>query len=71
MIATPSLAQRAHDRRTGGVDLGLGQRRGRLVHDDEARLDRERAGDLDHLLLGHRKVGDRRVGIDVEADAGE
>ena len=28
------------------------ERRGRLVHDDQPRLHRERAGDLDHLLLG-------------------
>ena len=36
------------------------QRRGRLVHDDQARFHRERAGDLDHLLLGDREVADQR-----------
>ena len=43
------------------VGLGERQARGRLVHDDEARVERQRLGDLDHLLLRQRQVGDRRV----------
>ena len=44
------------------VGLGERQARGRLVEDDQPRLDRQRLGDLDHLLLGQRQAGDRRVG---------
>ena len=44
--------------------LGLRQRqaRGRLVHDDDARVERERLGDLDHLPLRDRQIVDQRVG---------
>jgi len=31
--------------------LGVGQRAGRLIHDDDARVERQGLGDLDHLLL--------------------
>ena len=34
------------------VDLGVVQRRGRLVHDQHVGVERQRLGDLDHLLLG-------------------
>jgi len=34
------------------VDLRLGQRRGRLIHDQHLGVERERLGDLHHLLLG-------------------
>ena len=34
----------------------LGERRRRLVHDDEARAHGQRAGDLDHLLPGDRQI---------------
>ena len=39
--------------------LGLGQRqaRGRLVHDDQAGVERQRLGDLDHLALRDRQLG--------------
>ena len=50
------------------LDLGRGERRGRLVHDDEARLHRQRARDLDHLLLGDGEIADQRHRIDVEPD---
>ena len=50
--------------------LGLRQRqaRGRLVHDDQPRFERQRLGDLDQLPLGERQVGDRRVGREVDAE---
>ena len=35
------------------LDLALGQRRRRLVHDDDLRVGADRLGDLDDLLLGH------------------
>jgi hypothetical protein len=48
--------------------LALGEGRGRLVHDDELGRDRQRLGDLDHLLLGDRKIGDQPVGVEIEPD---
>ena len=69
MIARPCALQVADDAEEL-VDLGPAQRRGRLVHDDQPRLHRQRAGDLDHLLLGDRQVADRASsGSTVEADA--
>ena len=47
------------------LDLGGAEGRGRLVHDQDARLDRQRAGDLDDLLLAEAQVLDRRHGVDV------
>jgi hypothetical protein len=49
--------------------LGPAQGAGWLVHDDELRLHRQRAGDLDHLLLGNREVAHPRGGAAVEPDA--
>ena len=40
-------------------DVGGGQRRGRLVEDQDARLARQRLGDLDHLPARQRQVLDR------------
>ena len=51
------------------VDLDPAQGTCRLVHDDELGLHGERAGDLDHLLLGNRKVAHACAGAAVEADA--
>ena len=45
-----------------------GQARGRLVDDDEPRLERQRLGDLDQLLLRQRQRGDRRVGAKIGAE---
>ena len=41
--------------------LPVGERGGRLVHDQHARLGAERLGDLDHLLLGHAQRLDHGV----------
>ena len=60
--------QRPHDAGEIG-DLGFAQSRGRLVHDDEPRLHGERAGDLDELLLGDRKIAHLRHRIALEPDA--
>ena len=46
-------------------DLGVVQRRGRLVHDQHARVERQRLGDLDHLLLGDGQAADDRARIDA------
>ena len=43
-------------------DFGPAQGASRLVHDDEPRPHRERARDLDHLLLGDREVAHQRIG---------
>ena len=51
--------------------FGLGERqaRGRLVHDDDARVERERLGDLHHLLLGDRQVLDHVARAEIDAEA--
>ena len=49
------------------LGLGEGQARGRLVHDHEARIERQRLDDLEQLPLGERQLGDRRVGREVDA----
>ena len=59
--------ERGHDAGEIG-DLGLAQRRGGLVHDYEPRAHRERPGDLDQLLLGDRKIADRRHRVAPEPD---
>ena len=53
------------------VDLGRGERGGRLVHHDHARLGRERLGDLDDLLVGDREPARDAVGIELDAELGE
>ena len=47
-------------------DFGLaaGEDRRRLVHDEDARLAGERLGDLDHLLLRNRELGDWQARVD-------
>ena len=59
-----AIAEPADDREQP-LDLVGGERRRRLVEDQDARLDRQRLGDLDELLVGHRQAADRRA--DVEA----
>ncbi len=51
------------------LDLRVGERGGGLVHDEHLRVERERFGDLDHLLLGDGQLTDLlpRVQLDVEA----
>ena len=50
------------------LDLGRRQRRGRLVHHDDAGLLRHSAGDFDHLLLADRQIAGSRHGVDGEPD---
>src|SRR5690606_37531046 len=40
---------------------------GRLVHDEDGGIERQRLGDLDHLALGDRKVQDLRGRVDLYA----
>jgi len=70
-----------HDRRPAGDEptddlaqlLGLidGQRRRRLVHHDKTRTARDRAQDLDLLLVRDTEVLDTRVGVKSEARIGD
>ena len=53
--AEPVVLQLAHDAEER-LDLGLAQRGGRFVHDDDLGFTRDCLGDFDHLLLGHRQV---------------
>ena len=66
--AAPCALQRA-DHLEEPVDLGGGQRRGRLVHHDDLGVERQRLADLDHLLVGDgQAAGDpRRVERHAEA----
>ena len=60
MIATPR-AFSARSRSNSRCDLVLGQRRGRLVEDQQPRLLGERPGDHDELLGGKIERGHRRA----------
>jgi hypothetical protein len=46
--------------------LGIGQRGGRFIEDHGLGVDRQRAGDLDHLLVGDGQVADQRAGIEAD-----
>src|SRR2546423_1159514 len=48
--------------------LRVGQRRGRLVEDQEAHLREQRLGDLDHLLVRAREVAHLAAGLQIEAE---
>ena len=50
-----------------GVDVAAGERRGRLVEDEELGVLAQRLGDLDHLPARQRQVADQRARIDVLA----
>ncbi len=47
------------------LELAAGDRRGRLVHDEHARIERQRPGDLDRLALGDGEHLDRQADIDL------
>ena len=54
------------------VDLGVVQRGGRFVEDEDARaLEGERLGDFDHLLLGDGEFADQRFGGELQVQAVE
>ena len=58
-----TVPEHAHEREQS-THLGGAQSRGRLVHDDEASLDRQRAGDLDHLLVRDAEVAHQPLRFD-------
>ncbi len=52
-------------------DLDTGQSRGRLVHHEEASIERDGLRDLDDLLIGDGQALGQPVGVDRDAEAGE
>ena len=50
------------------LDLALGQRRRRLVHDENVGIVGDRLGDLDHLPVGDREVAHLRFRIDRDVE---
>ena len=65
----PSLAGEALDDGEHALDLAVGERRGRLVEDEDAGIADEEPRDLEELLLGDAETLDRGARIDmVEAD---
>ena len=66
MIPTPRRFQLA-DHLEEFRDLGVVERGRRLVHDQHARVERQRLGDLHHLLLGDRQPADDRARIERQA----
>ena len=68
--AAPRSCSVAHDAEQA-LDLVPGQRRGRLVHDQHARVEAQRLGDLDDLLVGDREAAHRLLGVERDAEAVE
>ena len=64
------LLQRPHDGEQPR-DLGPRERGGRLVHDQHARVEAQRLGDLDDLLVGDREPAHGALGIEADAEAVE
>ena len=52
-------------------DLVRRERRGRLVHDQDADVERDRLGDLDRLLRGERQPARRAPHVERHAEFGE
>ena len=51
------------------LDLAIGERGGRLVHDHDLGVDADRLGDLHELLLGHAQRFDETLRVDRGSDA--
>ena len=65
---TPLAAQVADDPEQL-VDLRVGQCRGRLVHDQDGGIERQRLRDLDHLLLGDLEIADAGLRVEPQMEA--
>ena len=63
-----AAALEAIDRLEEPLDLVRGQRRGRLVHDDQPRVERERLRDLHHLLLRDAEMLHLRIWLDPQVE---
>ena len=66
-MVTPLLLE-TRDDLAEPVDIAAGERRSRLVEQQEARLAEDRARDLDLLLNGEIEIADFAPQIDVEAE---
>jgi len=64
-----TLAPKRSNQLEQPAGVALVERGRRLVHDDDAGIERQRLGDLDQLLLGDRQRLDRCVGVDPRGDA--
>ena len=69
-MPTPSAA-RLRTMRKRRVALGRREGGGRLVHDEDAGVERERLGDLDELLLADAQAADAGVRVELDAEAVE
>ena len=63
-----ALGAQVRDEPEEALDLVLRERRGGLVHDHHASVERDRASDLHELDLGDREVARLRVGVELDAD---
>ena len=63
----PTARAQGTDHPVQRLGLDAGQRRGRLVHHDHARIARDRAQDLDLLLVGGAQRPDLGVSVELEA----
>ena len=66
-----ALGAQAPDEPEERLDLVLGERARRLVEDQDARVDRERPRDLDHLLLVGPQAAHRHRRVEIEIEARE
>ena len=63
-----AVALKVVDHLEQAVRLGQREAGGRLVHDDDARVERERFGDLHHLPLRDRQVLDHVGRFEIDAE---
>src|SRR5262245_14204992 len=63
-----ALALELADQGEQALQLVLGERRARLVHDNDLALAASRFGDLNHLLLRDRETVDRRADVHPDAE---
>ena len=65
-----AFAQRPHDRKEA-LDFGQRKRGRRFVHDQHVRIERQRLGNLDHLLVRDRQAAHEPLGAQVHAERRE
>ena len=67
MMPEPARAEDV-DHSEQALDLAIGERGGRLVHDHDLGVDADRLGDLHELLLGHAQRFDETLRVDRGSD---
>ena len=70
MMATPAAVSWRDDLEQHCA-FGRRQRRGRLVHDEDAGIERQRLGDLDDLLLADAQAARLALRVDRDAEPGK